>query len=58
MANYVFKKNSAGIRKLLQSEECLKCMETFAQGQSDGGKIRPFIGYDRAKVFVNKRKKK
>ena len=56
MANYVFKKNDAGIRKLLQSEECLACMEKFAQGQADGGEIKPFIGFDRAKVFVNKRK--
>lgn len=58
MADYVFKKNDAGIRKLLQSEECLACMEKFAQGQADGGELKPFIGFDRAKVFVNKRKKK
>jgi hypothetical protein len=55
MAKYVFKKDSAGIRKLLQSEGCLKCMEKFAQGQANGGETKPFIGFDRAKVFVNKR---
>lgn len=58
MANYVFKRNDAGIRKLLQSQECLACMEKFANKQSDGGEIKPFIGFDRAKVFVEKVNKK
>lgn len=52
MANYVFKKNDAGIKKLLQSDECLKTMEMFASKVSDGEEVRPFIGFDRAKVFV------
>jgi len=55
MADYVFKKNSAGIRKLLQSDECLKVMEKYAQGRGDDA--RPFIGYDRAKVFVKESRK-
>lgn len=55
MADYVFKKNSAGIRKLLQSDECLKVMEKYAQGRGDDA--RPFIGYDRAKVFVKENRK-
>jgi hypothetical protein len=58
MADYVFKKDDAGIRRLLQSQECLACMEKFAQSQADGGELKPFIGFDRAKVFVNKRIKK
>ena len=55
MGDYVFKKNDAGIRKLLQSDDCLKCMESYA------GKVgtdpRPFVGFDRAKVFVKQDKK-
>ena len=52
MANYVFVKDDAGIRKLLQSDECLKTMEKFASKIADDGEIRPFIGFDRAKCFV------
>ena len=55
MADYVFKKNDAGIRKLLQSEQCLKVMEGYAKGR--GEDPRPFIGFDRAKVFVRETKK-
>lgn len=58
MADYVFKRNDAGIRKLLQSDECLKTMEKFASGVADGGEIRPFIGFDRAKCFVTKKRSK
>jgi len=55
MADYVFKKNDAGIRKLLQSDECLKVMEKNAQGRGDD--MRSFIGFDRAKVFVKENRK-
>ena len=55
MANYVFKRNDAGIRKLLQSDECLKTMEKYASNIANGGEIRPFIGFDRAKCFVTKK---
>lgn len=56
MANgYVFKKDDAGIRKLLQSQECLDVMETFAAQIAEGGEIKPFIGFDRAKCFVYKK---
>ena len=59
MANgYVFKKNDAGIRKLLQSQECLKVMETFAAQIAEGGEIKPFIGFDRAKCFIDKKETK
>ena len=50
----VFKKDSAGIRKLLQSDECLKVMEKHATMYAKGAEIRPFVGFDRAKVFVKK----
>lgn len=53
---YVFKKDNAGIRKLLQSDECLKVMEQFARDKSADGKIKPFIGFDRAKVFIEEKK--
>lgn len=53
MADYVFKKDDAGIRRLLQSEDCLHVIERYArdkaQSESD---LDPFIGFDRAKVFV------
>lgn len=55
MAEYVFKKDSAGIRKLLQSDGCLAVMQKFAQGRGDDA--RPFIGYDRAKVFVREKRR-
>ncbi len=55
MANYVFKKNNAGIRQLLQSDGCLKVMEKYASDIANGNKTRPFIGFDRAKVFVSKK---
>lgn len=48
----VFKKNWSGIRKLLQSQECLNVMEKYASQELTEGEIRPFIGFDRAKVFV------
>lgn len=53
---YVFVKDDAGIRKLLQSEECLRVMESFARQRSADGEIKPFIGYDRAKVFIKEKK--
>lgn len=56
MAEYVYKKNDAGIRKLLQSDGCLKVMENYARKRSESGKIRPFIGFDRAKVFIEVKK--
>lgn len=55
MAEYVFKKNNKGIQNLLKSSECLKVMEKHAQGRGDDA--RPFIGFDRAKVFVKENKK-
>lgn len=58
MADYVFKKDDAGIRKLLQSEECLKVMESYARDMSTDGEITPFIGFDRAKCFVKQEKQK
>lgn len=54
----VFKKNSAGIRQLLQSDSCLKVMEDYASDMADGGEVRPFIGFDRAKCFITKKRKK
>ena len=55
MADYVLKKSDKGIRALLQSDGCLKVMEKYAQGRGDDA--RPFIGYDRAKVFVKESRK-
>lgn len=56
MAGQVFKKDSAGIRKLLQSDGCLQVMEKFASNVAKGEEIRPFIGFDRAKVFVKQKR--
>lgn len=57
MADYVFKKNDAGIRKLLQSNESLKVMETFARKKYGDAYMKSFIGFDRAKVFVEEKTK-
>lgn len=58
MAGQVFKKNSAGIRALLQSDGCLQVMESYASKVANGGETRPFIGFDRAKVFVKQTRAK
>ena len=52
MDGQVFKKDEAGIRRMLQSSECLEVMEQYAEHISNGEEIIPFIGYDRAKCFV------
>ncbi len=52
MANQGFKKDNAGIRQLLKSDECLSVMKHYAKNVSSNGKMKPFIGFDRAKVFV------
>ena len=57
MGSYVFKKNNSGIRKVLQSNECLGVMEKYARTRSSNGEIKPFIGFDRAKVFIWEKKK-
>lgn len=51
----VFVKDNAGIRKLLQSDGCMKVMKKYAQGRGDDQ--RPFVGFDRAKVFVREKKR-
>lgn len=49
----VFKKDSAGIKKLLQSPEMLKLTEEYARGRAGAdGEVKPFIGFDRAKTIV------
>ena len=58
MAGQVFKKDSAGVRQLLQSDGCLQVMESFASKVANGEETRPFIGYDRAKVFVKQKRSK
>ena len=58
MADYVFKKNDAGIRRLLQSNECLQVMEGYARDMAPDSEITPFIGFDRAKCFVKQETKK
>lgn len=58
MAGQVFKKNSAGIRELLQSDGCLQVMEKYASDIANGGETRPFVGFDRAKVFVKQKRSK
>ena len=58
MAKYAFVKKDAGIRKLLQSKECLSVMEKAAEGRYGDEFMRPIIGFDRAKVFVYPRRYK
>lgn len=54
---YVFVKKDSGIRKLLQSDECLAVIEDYARGRAASDDIRPFIGFDRAKVFIREKHK-
>ena len=49
---YVFYKNEPGIRALLQSQETLDVVKQYALGYAGDDNIRPFIGFDRAKVFI------
>ena len=51
MAKYVFKKKNAGIRKLLQSDECMNVIKDYAKNKGECTP-RPFVGFDRAKVFI------
>ena len=57
MANQVFKKDEAGIRKLLQSTECMQVIQGYAKNVQ-GDEVIPFIGFDRAKCFVGQKGKK
>lgn len=58
MGKYAFKKNDAGIRNLLKSQECLTVMESEARKIADGGEMTPFVGFDRAKVFIERQERK
>lgn len=52
MAN-VFKRNKAGVRRLLQSEEMKQMTERYARGRAGAdGEMKSFIGYDRAKTII------
>ena len=51
----VFKKDDAGIRALLKSDGCMEVMKSYAKERSSDGDIKPFIGFDRAKVFVKEK---
>lgn len=55
MANYVFKKNSAGIKKLLQSDDMLKMCEAKASKMAGGQKVESFVGFDRAKAIIGRK---
>lgn len=55
MANYVFKKNSAGIKKLLQSDDMLKMCESEAKKMAGGEKVESFVGFDRAKAIIGRK---
>lgn len=57
MASYVFVKNSAGIKKFLQSEEMAKMCENEAKKMANGEKVETFIGFDRAKSIIGRKSK-
>lgn len=57
MANYVFKKNSAGIKKLLQSNDMFKMCEAEASKRAGGEKVESFVGFDRAKAIIGRKSK-
>ena len=54
---YVFYKDEPRIRALLQSQEVQELVKQYALGVAGDDKIRPFIGFDRAKVFIYRGKK-
>lgn len=54
----VFKRDDVSVRKLLQSNACLQMTEKAASNYADGSYIRPFVGFDRAKCFVYKKRTK
>ena len=49
---YVFVKKDAGIRSLLKSAEMQGVVDKAARDRYGDAYMRPFIGFDRAKVFV------
>lgn len=49
---HTFVKDDAGIRKLLKSQECLEVMEKESAKIEEVNDTTSFIGFDRAKVFV------
>ena len=51
MANK-FVLNSSGVRAFLQSNEMLQLTEKYAEQMADGGEIKSFIGFDRAKSII------
>lgn len=53
----VYKKDEAGIRRLLKSQDCLSAVEKYAHSYANGDEIIPFIGFDRAKCFIKKKRK-
>lgn len=54
---YVFYKDDAGIRALLQSNEMQELVKQYALGYAGDDNIRPFVGFDRAKVLIYRSKK-
>lgn len=49
----VFKKNSAGIRRLLQSEAMKQITEKYARGRGGAeAEMKSFVGFDRAKTIL------
>ena len=52
MSKNVFKKDEVGIRKFLQSKEMLNAMEGYVPKIGNVKDEHPFIGFDRAKIFV------
>ena len=52
MSKKGFVPDDAGIQKLLKSKEMLNAMEGYVPKIENVKGTRPFIGFDRAKVFV------
>ena len=50
----VFKRNNAGVRRLLQSEMMLNLTKKYASNYGSGAEVKPFIGFDRAKTIIYK----
>lgn len=57
MGKYVFKKDTKGIRKFLQSDDMKNYIEGVANRRHAGEHINVFVGTDRAKAIIGGRNK-
>ena len=55
MAKSKFEPNNAGMTQFLRSDKCLNVVKEYAKKVSINDDMKAFIGFDRAKVFCEKK---